>query len=194
MTHGLHIYQTAPDMDMETVCEYPPSHHALPHWKLVLCSCSNHARIDLPRHESQNHHESTCTTIRFHVYHLIAWYSVNGRLSLDEKIIVACVCMILILCHPQNFTQEKILLLWKYLFLAFTQVSTFQKYKDQRFTYRMYAFQLHITVATHAVKHLNIFAHLNMFWVDVIIPREWQLFLHTKFNHNNMATKYMYVY
>ena len=191
MTHVLHRYQTALDMDMETMCEYPPSHHALPHWKLVLCSCSNHACIDLPSHESQNHHESTCTTIRFHVYHLFPWYSVHGRRPLEEKKIVACVCMSLLLCHPKNSTQEKILLLWKYLFLVFTQVSTFHKYKYEHFTYRMYAFQLHITVATHAVKHLKILAHFKMFWVDVIIPREWQLVLHIKFDQDNMAAIYM---
>ena len=52
MTHGLHRYQTAPDMDMAKMCAYPQSHHALTHWKCLLCSCANNPRIDLPSQES----------------------------------------------------------------------------------------------------------------------------------------------
>ena len=54
MKYGIHIYQTAPDMDMATMCAYPPSHHALPHCECLLCSFTNHLRIDLPSHESYN--------------------------------------------------------------------------------------------------------------------------------------------
>ena len=56
MTHGLHRYQTAPDMDMATMCAYAPSHHAISRCKCVLCSCANHLRIDLPIQESYKHH------------------------------------------------------------------------------------------------------------------------------------------
>ena len=31
MPHGRHIYATSDDMDMATICAYPPSQHALPH-------------------------------------------------------------------------------------------------------------------------------------------------------------------
>ena len=47
MPHGRHIYATAADMDMATICAYPPSQHALPYWKCVLCCCYNFPLIDL---------------------------------------------------------------------------------------------------------------------------------------------------
>ena len=56
MTRVIHRYQTAPDMDMATMCAYQPSHHALPHCKCVLCSCTNHPHIDIPSQESYKHH------------------------------------------------------------------------------------------------------------------------------------------
>ena len=34
--HGLHIYAKASDMAESTMCTYPQSDHALPHWKCVL--------------------------------------------------------------------------------------------------------------------------------------------------------------
>ena len=36
MTHGLHIYANAYDTAKATICAYPHSYHALPHWKCVL--------------------------------------------------------------------------------------------------------------------------------------------------------------
>ena len=36
MPHGGHIYAKAPDMENDTMCTYPQSEHALPHWKCVL--------------------------------------------------------------------------------------------------------------------------------------------------------------
>ena len=36
MSHGRHIYATSSDMDMDTMCVYLPSQHALLHWKFVL--------------------------------------------------------------------------------------------------------------------------------------------------------------
>ena len=36
MPHGIHIYATASDMASATMCSYPQSEHALPHWKCVL--------------------------------------------------------------------------------------------------------------------------------------------------------------
>ena len=37
--HGRHIYATASDMEKATMCKYPQSDHALPHWKFVLRCC-----------------------------------------------------------------------------------------------------------------------------------------------------------
>ena len=34
--HGLHIYAKASDMKKATMCTYPQSNYALPHWKCVL--------------------------------------------------------------------------------------------------------------------------------------------------------------
>ena len=36
MTHGRHIYAKASDMAQATMCAYPQSDRALPHWKCVL--------------------------------------------------------------------------------------------------------------------------------------------------------------
>ena len=47
LPHGHHIYQTASDMSMATMCAYHPSQHALPHWKCVLPCCENFPHIDI---------------------------------------------------------------------------------------------------------------------------------------------------
>ena len=36
MSHGRHIYAKASDTAQATICAYPQSDHALPHWKCVL--------------------------------------------------------------------------------------------------------------------------------------------------------------
>ena len=36
MPHGIHIYAKESDMENATMCAYPHSDHALPHWKYVL--------------------------------------------------------------------------------------------------------------------------------------------------------------
>ena len=36
MSHGRHIYAKASDMENATMCTYPQSDHALPHWKFLL--------------------------------------------------------------------------------------------------------------------------------------------------------------
>ena len=47
MPHRRHIYATSDDMAMATICAYPQSQHAWPHWKCVLCCCSNFPHIDV---------------------------------------------------------------------------------------------------------------------------------------------------
>ena len=48
MPHGHHIYETSSDIAMATMCAYPPSQHALSHWKCVLRCCYNCPGIDFP--------------------------------------------------------------------------------------------------------------------------------------------------
>ena len=71
MPYGRHIYSTASDMDMATMCTYPPSQHVFPHYKFVLHCCYNFPLIDLPYQESYRHHSNAYTSIRFHIYHVI---------------------------------------------------------------------------------------------------------------------------
>ena len=40
MPYGSHIYPRASDMKNATMCAYPQSDHALPHWKCVLRYCA----------------------------------------------------------------------------------------------------------------------------------------------------------
>ena len=40
MPHGRHIYAKVYDMVKATMCTYPQSVHALPHWKCLLCCCA----------------------------------------------------------------------------------------------------------------------------------------------------------
>ena len=40
MPHGRHIYAKSYDMANATLCTYPQSDHALPHWKCVLRCCA----------------------------------------------------------------------------------------------------------------------------------------------------------
>ena len=54
MTHGSHIYAKAYDMAQATMCAYPQSDHALPHWKCVLWCCAECPCINLPDQETYN--------------------------------------------------------------------------------------------------------------------------------------------
>ena len=103
----------------------------------------------------------------------------------------ACVCIILLLCHLQNYTQEKNLLSWIHQLMIFTLVFTLQKYKNQHFISQVYTSQGHITMATHVVKHSNVVENFKMFCVFMIMQRESQPVLHTKFNLNTILEIYM---
>ena len=83
--HGCHIYATESDMAMTTICAYPPSQHALPHWKYVLRCFYNITSICLPDQESDKHYSNISSSIRFHIYDLITQCTVNGRHPLFEK-------------------------------------------------------------------------------------------------------------
>ena len=51
MPHGSHIYVKSSDMANATMCTYPQSDHALPHWKYVLWRCAKFPFINLPYEE-----------------------------------------------------------------------------------------------------------------------------------------------
>ena len=51
MPHGRHMYAKASDMEKATMCTYPQSDHALPHWKFLLWCCSEFSYINLPEQE-----------------------------------------------------------------------------------------------------------------------------------------------
>ena len=91
MPHGRHIYAKESDMSKATMCEYPRSDHALPHWKCVLQFCANFPCINLPDQETDNQYSDTTPSIRFHVYHIIARCTAHGIIPLkDRKIFCNC--------------------------------------------------------------------------------------------------------
>ena len=68
MSHGCHSYQKESDTSMKKNCLYPPSHHALLHWKFLLRCCSNLSQIDLQIQELDKHHSNRSPTINLYVY------------------------------------------------------------------------------------------------------------------------------
>ena len=59
MPHGRHIYSKASDMENATMCTYPKSDHAIPHWKLLLRCCADCQCINLPDQETDNQYSET---------------------------------------------------------------------------------------------------------------------------------------
>ena len=157
------------------MCAYPTSQHSFLHLIFMLHCCSNFPHIDHPDQESDRHHSNASPTIFFHIYHLIAWFTVHGRRPLYEKKIVACVFKIRLLWHLKNFTQEKSLLWWRNIFLVFTQVSILHQYKNLVFHLPHVCILGIINVVTHAMKHSNAAAQIKMCCVILIIVREWYL-------------------
>ena len=97
MPHGRHIYATADDMVMSTMCIYPPSQHAFPNCKCLLRCCSNFPRIDLLYQELNKHYSDAFPSIIFHIYHLIVQCTVHGRRPKHEKKKFVCVFKIRLL-------------------------------------------------------------------------------------------------
>ena len=83
--HGRHIYAKASDMAQDTMCTYPQSTHALPHWKCLLYFCANCPCINLPDQERDNWYSETAPLIRFHIYCIIGRCTSHGRISLKDK-------------------------------------------------------------------------------------------------------------
>ena len=68
--NGRHIYTKTSDMENATMCTYPQSDHALPHWKCVLRCCAECTHINLTDQEKIKTRRKT-PSIRFHIYHII---------------------------------------------------------------------------------------------------------------------------
>ena len=69
MPHGSHMYKTASEISMDTMCAYLSTQHGLQHWKFVLLYCADISSIDLSIQESDRHHSNTYPSIHFHIYH-----------------------------------------------------------------------------------------------------------------------------
>ena len=72
-------------MATATMCTYPPSQHALPHWKCVFHCFEQCPYIDIPGQESDNHHSNTCPTIHFHFYNMVSLCTLHGKCPLDKN-------------------------------------------------------------------------------------------------------------
>ena len=84
MPHGRHIYSKASYMANATLCTYPQSGHALPHWKCVLQCCADCPCINIPDQEKTKNHEETTPSIRFHIYHIIGRCTAHGRIAFKD--------------------------------------------------------------------------------------------------------------
>ena len=91
MPHGRHIYAKAYDMAKATMCSYPQSKHALPHWKCVLRCCAKCTSVNLPDQEKYAQYPDTSPSICFQIYHIIVSCTTHGRIPLTDKKI-CCKC------------------------------------------------------------------------------------------------------
>ena len=114
--NGIHIYATKFDMDIATMCEYPPYQHGFPHWKCVLYCCANYPCIDIPVQELDRHQYNTSPSIIFHIYHLILRCAVHRRRSLDEnKICCWCLQDTASVSHVKLYTRKELVIMEKYI-------------------------------------------------------------------------------
>ena len=107
MPHRRHIYSKAYDMEQATMCAFPQSDHALPHWKFVLRCCAYCPCINLPDQENDNQNLYTIPSVRFHIYHIIGSCTTHGRISLKDKKYVTCVNNNIRQITLQKYTPEK---------------------------------------------------------------------------------------
>ena len=88
---GCHIYAKSSDMENATMCTFTHLYNALPHWKCVLRCCADFPCINRTDQETNEKHEETTPSIRFHIYHIIGRCNTHGRITLkDKKICYIC--------------------------------------------------------------------------------------------------------
>ena len=85
MPHGSHIYAKVHDMEKSTMCAYPQSYHALPHWKFVMQCGAKFPSINTPDQETDDQYYNISPSIHFHIYHVISQCKTHGRLPLTDK-------------------------------------------------------------------------------------------------------------
>ena len=78
-------------MEKATMCAYPQSDNAFPHWKFVLQCCAKFPSVNIPDQEIDDQYSNTIPSIRFHIYHLISRCTEYYRLPLtDRNIFLEC--------------------------------------------------------------------------------------------------------
>ena len=82
MPHGLYIYAKVSDMAKATMCAYPQSYHALPHFKCVIQYCAKCPSVNLLDQETDDQYSNTSPYINFRIYHITARCSTCRRLAL----------------------------------------------------------------------------------------------------------------
>ena len=83
--HGNHMFQKSSDMAMATMCAYPSSKYALPHYKCVMRCCAQCPWIYLPIPKTDHNSYNVSPTIRFHLYRHISHCTVHVIFSFDEN-------------------------------------------------------------------------------------------------------------
>ena len=71
MTHGCRIDAKASNMEKVTICAYPQSGHALPHYKFPLQFCDKRPCINIPVQETDNQYTYITPSIQFHIHPLV---------------------------------------------------------------------------------------------------------------------------
>ena len=85
MKHGKNIFQIESDIEMATMCEYPPSKYALQHWKCILSCCVQFPQMDTPSTKSDKQNSNVIPTMNVHIYQHISHCNVHGRIPFNEK-------------------------------------------------------------------------------------------------------------
>ena len=106
MPHGCRIYAKADDTAQATMCIYPQSDHALPHWKCVFWRCAKYPCINLLDQETGNQNSNTTPSMRFQNFHIIGRCTAHGRITQKDKNYVTCVNKNLHQMNRQTYTTE----------------------------------------------------------------------------------------
>ena len=72
-------------MEKATMCAYSQSDHTLPHWKCVLQCFDKCPSINISDQETDDKYPDTGTSIRFHIYILIASCTKHKRFLLTDR-------------------------------------------------------------------------------------------------------------
>ena len=85
--HGHHIYAKSSDMANTTMCAYPHSDHALPHWKCVLGCCADCPCINLTEQEKKIGINNSLNLVSHLSHHWTLYYSWQNSTERQENIL-----------------------------------------------------------------------------------------------------------